>query len=225
MHQDIGENICNEKIDYSYISLLSHKTRIGIIGGGEAGLIKARHFLNAKCYVEVIAKSFNDELIELSKNSNGKLIVQNKEFYLEFLKDKHIVIIAVRDKILTDTIKKFCDENSKIYIDSSNFKDGMAIVPVQRNTDNMTFALNTNKGNPKGAVMMINKVKKIADEYDEFIGFMGTIREKAKAYPELKKEILDFISNDDFKKAFDKGESEKLLQHRFSREIAEKLLS
>ena len=224
MYEDNRKDIYNEEIDYSYISLISSKVRVGIIGGGKAGAIKTKHFVNNKCYVYVLSKTFNEEIIELSKTSMERLKLINEEFSYEFLKDKHLIIIALDDKILKDKIKKYCDDNCKIYIDSSNFADGMGVIPIQRNTENITFALNTRYGNPKGAVLISDKVKNLLEEYDDFIGYMGKIRNRAKEFPEHKNEILRFIGNDSFKKFFDEGKSESVLRINFPKEIVDYLL-
>lgn len=200
MYEDNRKDIHSEEIDYSYISLISSKIRIGIIGGGKAGAIKTKYFINNKCYVEVLSHTFSEEIIELSKTSMERLKLINEEFSYEFLSDKHLIIIALDDDILKDKVKKYCDENYKIYIDSSNFIDGMGVIPIQRNTENISFALNTKYGNPKGAVLVSNKVKNILEEYDNFIGFVGKIRTRAKEFPRYKNEILKFIVTDDFKK-------------------------
>ena len=224
MYEDNRKDIYNEEIDYSYISLISSKVRVGIIGGGKAGAIKTKHFVNNKCYVYVLSKTFNEEIIELSKTSMERLKLINEEFSYEFLKDKHLIIIALDDKILKDKIKKYCDDNCKIYIDSSNFADGMGVIPVQRNTENITFALNTRYGNPKGAVLISDKVKNLLEEYDDFIGYIGKIRNRAKEFPEHKNDILRFIGNDGFKKFFNEGKSESVLRINFPKEIVDYLL-
>jgi len=224
MYEDNRKDICNEGIDYSYIGLISSKLRVGIIGGGKAGTIKTKHFVNNKCYVEVLSYTFSEEIIELSKASMGRLKLINEEFSYEFLRDKHIIIIALSEKKLKNKIKKYCDENYKIYIDSSDFTDGMGVVPVQRSTENITFALNTRYGNPKGAVLVSNKVKDILELYDDFIGFIGIIRSRAKEFPQYKNEILKFIGTDDFKKHFDEGKSEIILRINFPKEIVDCLL-
>ena len=72
MYEDNRKDIYDEGIDYSYISLISSKLRVGIIGGGKAGAIKTKHFVNNKCYVEVLSHTFSEEIIEISKASNGK---------------------------------------------------------------------------------------------------------------------------------------------------------
>ena len=225
MYEDNRKDIYDERIDYTYISLMSNKIRVGIIGGGKAGSIKTKHFVNNKCHVEVLSHTFSDEIIELSKTAMGRLKLVNEEFSYEFLKDKHIIVIALDEETLKNKIKKYCNENYKIYIDSSNFTDGMGVVPIQKNTENITFALNTKYGNPKGAVLVSNKVKILLEEYDDFIGFMGKIRNKAKKLPEYKNDILKFIGNDDFKKLFDQGKSESALRSNFPKEVVDYLLN
>ena len=224
MYEDNRKDICNEGIDYSYISLISSKLRVGIIGGGKAGAIKAKHFVDSKCYVEVLSHNFSEEIIELSKASMEKFKLINEEFSYEFLSDKQLIIIALGDKNLKDKIKKYCDENYKIYIDSSNFKEGMGVVPIQRNTENIIFALNTRYGNPKGAVLVSNKVEELLGAYDDFIGFIGKIRNRAKEFPEYKNDIIRFIGTDDFKRIFDEGKCESVLRINFPKEIVDCLL-
>jgi len=224
MYEDNRKDISSEEIIYSYISLISSKLRVGIIGGGKAGTIKAKHFIKNKCYVEVLSKTFSEEIVVISENARESLKLINEEFSYEFLKDKHLIIIALDDDILKDKIIKYCDENFKIYIDSSNFKAGMGVIPIQRNTKNISFALNTKSGNPKGAVLVSDKVKMLLEEYDDFLEFMGKIRNRVKVFPEYKNEILKVIGNEDFKKSFDEGKSESILRSNFSKEIVDYLL-
>lgn len=219
------EDIYNKEIDYSYISLVSKKLRVGIIGGGKAGTIKVKHFVNNKSYVEVLSKGFDKEIIELSKVFSDRLKLTNEEFSYEFLQDKHLIIIALDDEALRNKVKEYCEENYKIYIDSSNFTGGMGVVPIQRSTANITFALNTKYGNPKGSILVCNKVKDILEEYDKFVEYTTIIRNKSKKFPEYKKQIISFIGNDDFKKSFDEGKSENLLRCNFPKEIVDYLLS
>lgn len=224
MDKDNRKDIYGEGIEYSYVSLISKKVRVGIIGGGKAGTIKTKHFANNKCYVEVLSKEFDEEIIKLANSFKGSLNLINEEFSYDFLSDKHLIVIAVDDEILKRKIRDYCEENYKIYIDSSNFKDGMGVVPIQRKTENITFALNTKQGNPKGAIIIASKVKNIIEEYDDFIKFIGVIRNKAKRFPEYKNDIIELISNENFKKFFDEGKGETVLRERFPKDIVDYLL-
>ena len=111
----------------------------------------------------------------------------------------------------------------KIFIDCSNFKDGMAVVPVQREISNISFALNTKVGNPKGAVLAAEAAMETLKEYDDFIEYTGLIRNKAKNLDYNKKEIIDFISTEDFKFIWEKNKSELALKLFFGKYIIEKL--
>lgn len=222
MSTDSRKDIQNEEIEYSYIGLMSSKTRIGIIGAGRAGFIKARHFALNGCHVEIIAKEFCKELIDLSSEYNLMLI--NKEFTINFLKDKHIIVIAVDDEELKQQIREYCDSNYKIYIDSSNFKDGMGIVPVERQSKNIMVALNTKLGNPKGAVLISKKIKNIIDEYDEFIEFTSKLRNNSKELLDYKKEILEVIGTEEFEKLYKEKSHEEFLRRKFPDEIVDYIM-
>lgn len=224
MPKNNREDISSEEIIYSYISFIASKLRIGIVGGGKAGTIKARHFIKNEAYVEVLSKSFTEDLIKLSIASTKKLKLINEEFNYDFLRDKHLIIIAIEDKTLIDKIKNYCEENFKVYIDSTDFKAGMGVIPIERDTKNISFSLNTKQGNPKGAVLAAEKVKSLLEDYDDFLDFMGKIRSRAKKYPEYKNEILSFIGNEDFKILFDRGEAEKALKSKFPKEVIDYLL-
>ena len=221
--KDIQDEVL-EEIDYTYISLISQKIRIGVIGGGKGGQIKTRHFVNNKCRVYVLAKNFSDELIELSKENSEYLTLIDEEFNIEFLKDKHIVVIASSDRELNNLIRKYCEENYKIYIDATDFIKGMGVIPAERSSRTMNFALNTKKGNPKGAVLMCNKIKNYISAYDDFIELTGRIRNNAKEFEEYKKDILSYIYSSEFEESYKQGTYEDALKKRYSSEIAEQLL-
>ncbi len=224
MFKDNKEHIYDEEIDYSFISLLSNKINIGVIGGGRAGFIKIKHFLKTGCYVEVISKDFCEEVISLCEEFKGRLILIKSQFNYEFLENKHLVLITTDDREINDDIKRYCDRNYKIYIESSSFKNGMGVIPVQRNLKNITFALNTNGGNPKGSVMLANKVQDLLEDYDDFIALTTKIRNKAIKISKYKKEIINFISCDDFKFFYDNHKEELVLKLYFEEEILNKLI-
>lgn len=221
--EDIQDVSLNE-IDYTYISLMSKKIRIGVIGGGKGGQIKTRHFVNNKCRVEVISKDFTNELINLAEENPEYLTLINKEFNIEFLKDKHIVVIASNDEDINEVIRKYCNDNYKIYIDASDFAKGIGVVPAERSSKSMNFALNTKKGNPKGAVFMCNKIQDYISEYDNFIELTGTIRNNVKNYSEYKKDVLSYIYSSEFEEAYKHGNYIEALNKRYGNDITKKLL-
>ena len=87
MHGNNKKDISNEIMNYKYVTLMSSKMRIGIIGGGKAGEIKTKHFADGKCYVEVLSKTFSDTIKELNNKFPNNVKLVNEEFSYEFLKD------------------------------------------------------------------------------------------------------------------------------------------
>lgn len=209
MSKNNKEDIQN--IDYSYIGLISQKIKIGIIGAGKAGFIKASHFLRDNCTVEILSKSFSNEILNLNNKYSSLKLIKGK-YDEKFLKDKHIIIAAVDNKNIIDSVKNFCRENFRIYINSVDFRDGMGIIPVEVKSSNIFTCVNTAKANPKGAVMISRKIKEIIDEYDNFIEYTAFLRNKAKKNEKYKKIIIDTIGNEEFKKHFDNKKSEIYLK-------------
>ncbi|MGL5353862.1 MAG: NAD(P)-dependent oxidoreductase [Clostridium sp.] len=216
MFKNIGENIQSRQVeasetnslDYTYLALMSKKLRVGIVGGGKAGLIKARNFINKGCYVEILSQTFRQEFIDIQ---NENIVLNRFAYSKEFIEDKHIIILALDNNDLRFKVSKDCEECFKIFIDCTDFKEGMAVVPVQRELSNISFALNTKIGNPKGAVLAVNAAMEKLKEYDEFIKYTGIIRNKAKKL-DNKKEIIDFIGSEDFKFIFEKNKGDLALR-------------
>lgn len=218
MCKDIREDLLKENIDYTYLSLISSKTNIGVIGGGKVGYIKSKNFLAKKCNVEVLALEFIREFENLD---NIKLI--KNSYYKDFIKDKHIIVIATNDRSVNQKIKKDCEESYKIYIYAEDYTESMAIAPVQRNLNNISFAVNTNYGNPKGSLIISEKVLETLREYDEFIGYSSLIRKSAKNIEDNKNDIINFVCSEDFKYICEKKKDRVVLEMFFGREMLNKI--
>ena len=218
MFKDIRENILKENIDYTYLSLISKKTNVGVIGGGKVGYIKAKNFLSKNCNVEVLSLDFIKDFTELN---NIKLI--KNSYYKDFIKNKHIIVIATNDSILNQEIKKDCEEAYKIYIYVQDYMESMAIVPVQKNLNNISFAVNTNRGNPKGSLMIAKKVEEVLQEYDDFIGHSSLIRKSAKTINESKNDIINFVCSEDFKYMYEKKKDKIVLEMFFGKGVINKI--
>ena len=193
MFKNSEEDILNRGVDFSLISVFS-KLRVGIIGAGRGGFIKAKHFFNQGCSVDVLAKEIGEEFKEL-KGENIKIYI--KEYDRSFIKNKHLVIIAIDDKNKKEQIKKDCEEESKIYIDSTEFMEGMGSIPMQKDLKNIVVGINTRGGNPKGSRFIAQKVEEELLKYDDFIGYTTILRNRC-IDSSIKKVLTDFISTEDF---------------------------
>lgn len=223
MHGNNKKDISNEIMNYKYVTLMSSKMRIGIIGGGKAGEIKTKHFADGKCYVEVLSKTFSNTIKELNNKFPNNVKLVNEEFSYEFLKDKHLIIIAIDDNNLRGKIILYCNENYKIYVDCTDFREGNSVVPVQIDTDNMCAALNTKSANPRGTVLVSKKVNEVLESYNDFIGHTSKIRNKAKNIPEYKSEILKFIGTENYKDIYDNGVYKESFYNNFPKSVVDYL--
>lgn len=220
MSKDTTKDIQGREIEYTYLALMSSKLRVGIIGGGKAAFIKAKNFISKGCYIEILSKTFLNEFIKIESDN---IVLNRTSYNKRFIEDKHIIILALDDEKLRNEVSIHCGEEFKIFIDCSNFKEGMAVVPVQRETSNISIALNTKVGNPKGALLVAEATMKTIDEYNDFIKYTGLIRNKVKDFNCNKKEIIDFINTEDFRFIWEKDKSELALKLFFGEDIVKKL--
>ena len=169
MSRDITKDIYGD-LNYAPITLFGNKLNVGIIGAGRGALIKTRNFYNKGSNIEVLALEFLDDFYELDTN-RVKLI---KGCYkTQFIKNKHIIIIAVSESELINKIKLDCENHHKIYINSAKFNEGMGVIPVSRESKYISAAINTKVGNPRGAVLVANLITEYIFELDEFIKLSG----------------------------------------------------
>lgn len=224
MYGDHKENI-QEKIDYSYIGLISQKIKIGIIGGGKAAYIKASHFLNNNCRVEIVSLEFSDEIVKLGSEYKNNLKLLKESFNVDFLKDKHIIIICLNKKKIIKEVEEFCQSNYKIFINCADFKKGMGIIPAEVKGKNIIACVNSVSANPKGTVMTSKEIKKVIDEYDDFIGYSSMIRNKGKNIDQYKKTILEIAGSKEFKEYYDKGLAREYLEKYLDYDVVEYLIN
>jgi precorrin-2 dehydrogenase/sirohydrochlorin ferrochelatase len=222
MLKNTRKNIYPTEIEYLPISLISSTLRILVIGAGNAALIKTKTFLKKRCFVTIISREIKEDfkLLEHSENLN----IINEEYNIQFIKDKHLIIIAIDDKSKVEEIIADCDKYAKIYLNCTDFRKGKFILPISDGTQSIEFSIHTKGGNPKVSQYLKTKVKETLEEYDEFVGFAIEIREMIKDN-ENKKEILSFIATEDFRFIFNKGKAIITLKIFFGGEIFEDKIS
>lgn len=218
MPKDNREDI--HEVEFMFLSLIPKKIKVGIIGGGRAAAIKATSFLEQGCSVEVLSRDFIASFENLNR---VELIVG--EYQSDFIKDKHIIVIAIDDEKVVKEIISQCEEQAKIFINAGNYRHGNAAMSIQDSLGNINFALNTKGGNPKASLMIKEEIKNNLKEYDEFIGFINKLRSKAKEFNEYKQEIISFIATEDYKFMWEKRKEKECLLLFFKEELVHKLFN
>jgi len=139
------------------IFLKVNTLNILIIGGGNVGLEKL-HFLlksSPNANVEVLAKSFLPETVELAKKHGVKLI--KRSFKRKYLKKRHLVIAATNDREL----------NKKIY---TNAKKRYLLANIADSPEYCDFYMGgiVNKGHVKIAISTNGKSPTTAKRLRQF---------------------------------------------------------
>lgn len=215
-----NEDISRE-LETISLNFFSKKLKIKVIGGGAAATIKIKSFLEKGCRVEILSKSFSKEILNI-KNEN--LILIKGHYNIDFINDGHIILITINDKNTLEKIISHCKALSKIYIDCTNFKQGMGVIPCQRELENISFSINTKVGAPKVSILLATKVKELLKEYDNFAFLASSIRENAKNELD-RKHIISFVCSEDFKFFSDLNKEKIILQMFFGEEVTLRLLN
>lgn len=221
MFKDNREDIYERLDKYMPLSLFGPKINVGIVGGGRASFIKTKFFINNNANVEVLSKDFINEFISIKSE---KFTLLKGEYKTNFILDKHIIIIAIDDKDTINKIRQDCLEYYKIFISSYDYKDGMGVIPVYRETKSSMISVNSKVGNPKGAIMLSNKIIDLAKEYDDFIIYSAKLRQRVKYIKENKDEILHFIVSEDFKYFYEKGREIYVLRLFYDEDIVNQII-
>lgn len=209
MFESNRKDILSSKIEYATISLISKGMRVLIIGAGKAALIKAKTLLKKSCSVTVISKEVLEEFNELSQNEN--LVIIKDEYKNSYIKDKHLIIIAINDDEKLKEIIEDCEKLSKLYLNCTDFKKGNFIMPMSGETENINYSIHTKGGSPRISKYLNKVIKDNLMEYDDFVGYAVELRKKAKE-SQFKKEILEFIASEDFKYMFSKDKADLVLK-------------
>jgi len=205
-------------LNYTMISLISNKVNILIVGGGEAAFIKCRSFSKEGCNVTVVSKEFCEVFKLVNELSNVELI--KGDYNESYVDNNHIVIIATNNKQTNDIIKTHCDNKSKLYVHCEDHKKGLFVMPVQKSTSNMKFALHTKHSSPKTALFMAKIIEDKLLVYKDFISYTFNIRDKVMRMAG-KKDIMDFVCSEDFYFFYSLGVHDDILEMFYGEELKE----
>jgi precorrin-2 dehydrogenase/sirohydrochlorin ferrochelatase len=195
LHRNAEENINSKELDYTFLSLISEKIKVLIVGGGRAGFIKAKSFSSSSCNVWIVSKEFCDDFNQLRHLSNVNMICSL--YNTEYLLDKHIIVAATGDEETDKQVASDCEKYAKLYLFCSDYRKGNLIKPLQRETKSIIFSLHSKSGNPNASLFSASLTEENLAEYDDFITYINSLRYKLKNNS-CKNEIMKFVSTRDF---------------------------
>ncbi len=179
------------------IFLKVRELNVLIIGAGNVGTEKLHFLLKSSpdANVEVVANSFQDEVVEFAKNHNVTL--RNKEFDLSDLNDRSIVIATTNNRMLNEQIYAECRlRNVLINVadnpDLCDFYLG-GIVTKQ----NVKIAISTNGKSPTLAKRMRQYFEQeIPDDVNGLLENLSEYRSQLKGDFEMKLNALNELTKD-----------------------------
>lgn len=174
------------------IFLKASQINILIVGGGNVGLEKLTFLLKSSpdATVEVVAKSFLKELVDLTQNTQVKLI---KEAYKkEWLKGKHMVVACTDDVQINEQVYHDCRERSILVnvADNPPFCDFYMGGIVTKG--NVKVGISTNGKSPTMAKRLRQFFEEVIPEnIDDLVNNLNTYRKTIKGDFETKVETLN----------------------------------
>lgn len=185
-------------------------TRILIVGGGRAGYIKLCSFANRGFRVDVLSDVFSDEIEKLA-HENPKVKLMRSSYRSEILETYELVFVGTNDDGLNETIAGDCKRMGKLFAYLPDARAGRVSIPVEVETEHIKLSVGTKSGSPKTAVFLGQKLKSVIVEYDDFVGYICSIRRKI-SNSERKREVMEFVNTDEFYEYYRAGKGDTVLK-------------
>ncbi|MEG1255691.1 NAD(P)-dependent oxidoreductase [Clostridium sp.] len=193
-----------------FISLNGENTMVLILGGGNGAFIKATTLLKRGFIVHCLSEEYTTKFKELSFNYSNLLLL-NEIFTENMLANYHLVVICTSDNVFNDKVRSICNNQKKIFIDSTVPEVSKAILCASRITKNIALGIRINGKNPKSSVFLCNKGRKYYEKFDDYVEFTTMVRLNITKI-DKKNEILDYINSDDFLFFFNQGVAKEILE-------------
>ncbi len=177
------------------IFLKVHQLEVLIVGGGNVGLEKLSFLLKSSpnANVQLVAPEINEEILELVKKYQVKLIKEN--FTNSFLENKHIVIVATDNEALNIEIYNECKRRNLLVnlADNPSYCDFYLGGIVTKG--NVKVAISTNGKSPTTAKRLRQFFEEVIPEnIDDLVQNLNTYRKSIKGNFEKKVSTLNELT-------------------------------
>ncbi|BCN32173.1 precorrin-2 dehydrogenase/sirohydrochlorin ferrochelatase family protein [Anaeromicropila herbilytica] len=178
-------------------------TAVAIIGAGDVALRKVKVMLEYEAKITVIAIDVSDEIWKLEKEK--KIIVRQKAYDEEDIKDAALVIAATNDTTLNKRISAYCKEH-RIPVNVVDVQEECSFIfPAYVKQGPITVGVTSSGASP----VISQKIKKMVmntlpDYYGELADSLGKVREEVQKKIDTEKERKQV-----FKKLIAIGEERK----------------
>lgn len=134
-----------------------------VVGAGNIALRKVNTLLKCSANIKVITKSVGNEGFILLKEKNKIELLENTEFRAEYLENIFLVVAATDNKELNKSIFEICNSKN-ILVNNITSKEEMNVrFSSIFETEEFQIGISA-KGNPKRAMEIKNKIRKILEK-------------------------------------------------------------
>ena len=177
------------------IFLKVHQLEVLIVGGGNVGLEKLSFLLKSSpnANVQLVAPIINEEILELVKKYQVKLVKEN--FTNSFLENKHIVIVATDNEALNIEIYNECKRRNLLVnlADNPMYFDFYLGGIVTKG--HVKIAISTNGKSPTTAKRLRQFFEEVIPEnIDDLVQNLNTYRKSIKGNFEEKVSALNELT-------------------------------
>ena len=177
------------------IFLKVHQLEVLIVGGGNVGLEKLSFLLKSSpnANVQLVAPEINDEILQLTKTCQVKLVKEN--FTNSFLDNKHIVIVATDNEALNIEIYNECKSRNLLVnlADNPSYCDFYLGGIVTKG--NVKVAISTNGKSPTTAKRLRQFFEEVIPEnIDDLVQNLNRYRKSIKGSFEKKVSTLNELT-------------------------------
>ncbi|MGI5949042.1 precorrin-2 dehydrogenase/sirohydrochlorin ferrochelatase family protein [Peptoniphilus sp.] len=165
----------------------AHKN-ILIFGGGFLALSALKSVIDTEAEIYMIAESFGGEILEIEKNSEGKLKLKEMEIPNDFqFMGYDFVIIATENFELNEALENRASARNMIYERYDIFSKSNMSINKSVTHGPLTFSINDSRLNPTITDIIYEDLQKFAKNYD---------LEKIKILNEIRSELVRKNSQD-----------------------------
>lgn len=165
----------------------AHKN-ILIFGGGFLALSALKSVMDTEAEIYMIAESFGGEILEIEKNSEGKIKLKEMEIPSDFqFMGYDLVIIATENFELNEALENRASSRKMLYERFDIFSKSNMTINKSIMRGPLTFSLNNSRLNPTVTDIIYEDLKKFANSYD---------LEKLKILNDIRSELVRKNSQD-----------------------------
>lgn len=167
--------------------------KIGVIGGGNAAVIKIKTLLDFEADIVVIAPEVQREIEELQKQR--KLIWMQRNYQPEDINLFSFLILAAEEKINEETAE-ICRQKKIPFLSVSKRIEGDFIFPSHKKQGDITIAVSTNGKYPLLAKKICEQIFLPDEEMMNFLEEKRAFLLEKEKDSKKRKKILQNIIND-----------------------------